>query len=49
MKNRKLRLLKDVLKILTPTELGGVVGGTATSPQATCNQPGSLMTCDTMK
>jgi len=46
MENRKLKLSKDVLKVLTPSELVGIVGGDTTTTPA---GPGSLVGCDTAK
>jgi hypothetical protein len=47
MKNKKLKLVKDVLKVLTPAEMAGVVAGTApSSPQAGCGLPGTVAGCE---
>ena len=55
MKNRKLRLSKEQLKVLTPTvkvltpaEMVGIVGGDTVSC-TTCTAPGSALGCDTNK
>jgi hypothetical protein len=41
MKTKKLKLIKDVLKVLTSAEMVGVVGGTAL--------PGTVAGCDSTK